>query len=198
MKKITVISIIALICISCEKNEFKDIYFKATYEYDGEWRSFTEQAISFYPDSHTLNITHRNDTTFFFSPHHIWWDGHFFYGYLNIVDEINPSLPENKTEYLFKSGLIYPETADSRKVFTENIIFIYPAPRKTIEILDGHCTIEKVWRTLKLGHKSFVGVKISFEAKWQEVESGEDHEVKNGEVWFSSDIVNIDNRDYDI
>ena len=182
--------------VSCEKNEFRNISFKASYQYDGECRSFTENDIFNYPDAHTLNIHHRNDTTFFCSPRHIWWDDHFFYGYLNIIDTSNQVLPNQKTEYDFKPGVIYPETAISKQDFSENIIIAYTAPRKSVEIISGHCSIEKIRKKLslydqnsKMSKADLVGVKICFETRWREIESGEEHEIKNGVLLFSKDAV---------
>lgn len=194
--------IVAAICLaaSCKKDDFKVIDFKVKYEYDGEIRSFEEKALSNYPDSHSLIVQMRNDTTFIYSPRHIWWNDHFFYGYLNIIDKVNSYLPKKKTEYELKPGVIYPEDSNSKKEFTENVLLVYSAPRKAIEIIEGHCSVEQVWKTVDIDtnypDNNLIGVKICFNAKWREVESGDEHEIKNGEALYSSRIVNIDHRNY--
>lgn len=188
--------IVAAICLaaSCKKDEFKGIDFKVKYEYDGEIRSFEEKALSNYPDSHSLIVQMRNDTTFIYSPRHIWWNDHFFYGYLNIIDKDNSYLPNKKTEYELKPGVIYPDDANSRKAFTESVIITYPTPRKAIEVIEGHCSIEPVIKR-DIAYNYLIGVKICFNAKWREVESGEEHEIKNGEALYSSSIITTDHRE---
>lgn len=192
--------IVAAICLaaSCKKDDFKGIDFKVKYEYDGEIRSFEEKALSNYPDSHSLIVQMRNDTTFIYSPRHIWWNDHFFYGYLNIIDKDNSYLPNKKTEYELKPGVIYPDDANSRKAFTESVIITYPTPRKAIEVIEGHCSIEPVIKrdiADNYPEDDLIGVKICFNANWREVESGEEHEIKNGEALYSSSIITTDHRE---
>ena len=41
----------------------------------------------------------------------------------------------------------------------------------------------------KMSKADLVGVKICFETRWREIESGEEHEIKNGVLLFSKDAV---------
>ena len=108
-----------------------------------------------------------------------------------LVDTKNPTFPLQNVVYEFKKGPVehipffygygkfpYP---------TDNVIYIDRGSDLDEEILDGWCSIEPQYGS------SFRGVKLRFEATWQDVSTGEEHSIKNGEALFSNGQIDVNN-----
>lgn len=197
MKKRIISALIACIllptilfsCMSCKKDLFSDNLFMITYEYDGTKYSysFSKGFFNLRPHPH-LNIARRNDTTFFFAPDFSWSACD---GYINVIDKENLTIPDHQTVYVLKEGVIGGEV--SKYTFnTENIIHISDMDNKEIEIIEGWCSFEKVYRDNGASFKpryEWRGVKLCFEVRWRDIESDEDHIIRNAEAYYSKGII---------
>lgn len=186
--KLVLMAFFACPClISCEKDVFSTYSVKIYYEQDGEGVSY-EVKRSLFSLQHPphFQMTRRADTTFFYAPIPHGVD-------ICLVDTKNPTFPLQNVVYEFKKGPVehipffygygkfpYP---------TDNVIYIDIDRGSHLdeEILDGWCSIEPHYGS------SFRGVKLRFEATWQDVSTGEEHSIKNGEALFSNGQIDVNN-----
>ena len=175
--------------MSCKKDLFSDHSFIITYEYDGTKYSYSHsrELFSLARKPH-LNIARRNDTTFFFAPDFSWSACN---GYINVIDKENLTIPDHQTMYGLKEGVIGGEVR--KYTFnTENIIHISDMDNKEIEIIEGWCSLEKIYRdngAITKPRYEWRGVKFCFEVKWHDIESDEDHIIRNAEAYYSKGII---------
>lgn len=184
-----VISVAYCFFTACEKDIFYDTNFKVDYELDGVKHSYHDPRSLFARNPGKLYMFRRNDTTFFYSPAHLWGS---YQGYINLIDENNQTLPEKSADYQLKSGILFSTEKHSNGPFTENLIYVGDFESGNIEIISGRCSLVRI--KSKYGTEihngiEFRGVKISFEAAWRDIESGEEHVIKNGEAYFASRVV---------
>ena len=195
MKKRIISALIACIilptilfsCMSCKKDLFSDNSFRITYEYDGTKHSYSYSK-RFFALHPFLYIARRNDTTFFFAPYFSWGACD---GYINLIDKENLTIPDHQTVYVLKEGVIGGEV--NKYTFnTENIIHISDMDNKEIEIIEGGCSLEKVYRDNGATSKpryEWRGVKLCFEVKWHDIESDEEHFIRNAEAYYSKGVI---------
>ena len=199
MKRFIILIIItSCAASSCRKDDFDNYWYMVSCIYDGTPCSYKLEDKSFLfwgnNPGDMLHIDRRNDTTFIYSPMHCWNDTPDLHGYINLIDEEHPVIPNEKLWYELKKGLLFPKDSEDdrtsiERASTENAIIVYShddGTRPDIEIIDGWCTVEQIIRKKS---SNFRGMKLCFELKWRLPEKEEEHEITSGELLISYRLI---------